>query len=76
MADMLREKYGLEPAEMWERVESEAGKAGVKLDLSQQPRMFLQKRRIHHPTRQTARDLARAGQCHRQCLLSGTSSDQ
>lgn len=40
VADMLREKYGREPREMWERVESEARKAGVTLDLSQQPRMF------------------------------------
>ena len=40
VADMLREKYGREPKEMWERVESEARKAGVELDLSQQPRMF------------------------------------
>ncbi|MBU1306723.1 MAG: DsbA family oxidoreductase [Alphaproteobacteria bacterium] len=40
VADMLREKYGREPSEMWERVESEARKAGVELDLSQQPRMF------------------------------------
>ena len=40
VADMLREKYGTDPREMWERVESEARKAGVALDLSQQPRMF------------------------------------
>jgi predicted DsbA family dithiol-disulfide isomerase len=40
VADMLRQKYGREPKEMWERVESEAKKAGVDLDLSQQPRMF------------------------------------
>ena len=40
VADMLREKYGRDPKEMWERVESEARKAGVELDLSQQPRMF------------------------------------
>jgi len=40
VADMLREKYGREPSEMWERVESEARKAGVELDLSKQPRMF------------------------------------
>ena len=39
VADMLREKYGKEPKEMWERVESEAKKAGIDLDLSQQPRM-------------------------------------
>lgn len=40
VAEMLREKYGREPREMWERVESEATKAGVTLDLSRQPRMF------------------------------------
>lgn len=40
VADMLREKYGKDPQEMWERVESEALKAGVELDLSKQPRMF------------------------------------
>jgi predicted DsbA family dithiol-disulfide isomerase len=40
VADMLREKYGRDPKEMWARVEGEARKAGVELDLSQQPRMF------------------------------------
>ena len=40
VADMLREKYGKDPKQMWERVEGEAKKAGVDLDLSQQPRMF------------------------------------
>jgi predicted DsbA family dithiol-disulfide isomerase len=40
VADMLRQKYGKEPKEMWERVESEAKKAGIDLDLSKQPRMF------------------------------------
>ena len=40
VADMLRERYGRDPSEMWERVESEARKAGVELDLSRQPRMF------------------------------------
>ncbi|KQX35812.1 hypothetical protein ASD04_11980 [Devosia sp. Root436] len=40
VADMLREKYGKEPSEMWARVEGEARKAGVELDLSRQPRMF------------------------------------
>jgi predicted DsbA family dithiol-disulfide isomerase len=37
---MIAEKYGKDPKEMWERVESEARKDGVELDLSQQPRMF------------------------------------
>ena len=40
VADMLKEKYGRDPKEMWERVESEARKAGVEMDLSKQPRMF------------------------------------
>jgi len=40
VGQMLREKYGKEPKEMWERVESEAAKSGITLDLSQQPRMF------------------------------------
>ena len=40
VADMLRQKYGKDPKEMWERVESEARKAGVEMDLSKQPRMF------------------------------------
>lgn len=40
VGEMLREKYGRDPAEMWARVESEAKKAGITLDLSQQPRMF------------------------------------
>jgi predicted DsbA family dithiol-disulfide isomerase len=40
VADMLREKYGKDPKDMWERVQSEARKAGVDLDLSKQPRMY------------------------------------
>ena len=40
VADMLRQKYGREPAEMWERVENEARKSGIDLDLSQQPRAY------------------------------------
>jgi predicted DsbA family dithiol-disulfide isomerase len=40
VADMLRERYGKDPSEMWARVEGEARKAGVELDLSKQPRMF------------------------------------
>ncbi|WP_423066649.1 DsbA family oxidoreductase [Devosia sp. CN2-171] len=40
VADMLREKYGRDPKEMWARVESEAKKSGIDLDLSQQPRSF------------------------------------
>ena len=40
VGEMLRSKYGKDPKEMWERVESEARKACVELDLSKQPRMF------------------------------------
>jgi len=40
VGEMLRAKYGRDPKEMWERVEGEAKKAGVDLDLSKQPRMF------------------------------------
>src|SRR5436305_10038941 len=40
VSDMLRQKYGREPREMWARVESEAKKAGIDLDLSRQPRMY------------------------------------
>ena len=40
VADMLRQRYGREPREMWARVEGEARSAGIDLDLSQQPRMF------------------------------------
>ena len=40
VADMLREKYGRDPKEMWARVEGEAKKSGIDLDLSQQPRSF------------------------------------
>jgi predicted DsbA family dithiol-disulfide isomerase len=40
VADMLREKYGRDPMEMWARVEGEARASGIELDLSQQPRSF------------------------------------
>jgi predicted DsbA family dithiol-disulfide isomerase len=40
VADMLREKYGRDPREMWARVEGEAKKSGIDLDLSQQPRSY------------------------------------
>ena len=40
VADMLRERYGRDPKEMWERVENEARTSGIDLDLSQQPRSF------------------------------------
>lgn len=40
VADMLREKYGRDPKEMWARVEQEAASTGIQLDLSQQPAVF------------------------------------
>ncbi len=40
VAEMLRTKYRREPKEMWARVEGEAKKSGIDLDLSQQPRSF------------------------------------
>jgi predicted DsbA family dithiol-disulfide isomerase len=40
VGEMLRAKYGRDPREMWARVEAEAKKAGIDLDLSQQPRTF------------------------------------
>lgn len=40
VAQMLREKYGRDPKEMWARVEGEAKKSGIDLDLSRQPRSF------------------------------------
>ncbi len=40
VAAMLREKYGREPREMQARVEEEARKSGIALDLSEQPRSF------------------------------------
>jgi Predicted dithiol-disulfide isomerase involved in polyketide biosynthesis len=40
VGEMLRAKYGRDPSEMWARVEGEAKKAGIALDLSRQPRMF------------------------------------
>ncbi len=40
VADMLRQKYGRDPKELWARVESEAQKTGIALDLSQQPKSY------------------------------------
>ncbi len=40
VAEMLRKKYGREPKDMWARVEGEAKKAGIDLDLGRQPRSF------------------------------------
>lgn len=40
VADMLREKYGRDPREMWDRVEAEARKDGVELDIARQTMRF------------------------------------
>lgn len=40
VAEMLRTKYGRDPRQMQARVEDEARKAGVSLDLSRQPRSY------------------------------------
>lgn len=40
VAAMLRERYGRDPREMWARVEGEARKSGIDLDLSRQPRSY------------------------------------
>ncbi len=40
VGEMLRSKYGREPAEIWARAESEARNSGIALDLSRQPRTF------------------------------------
>ncbi len=37
VGEMLREKYGREPKEIWARAEAEAKKSGIDLDLSKQP---------------------------------------
>jgi predicted DsbA family dithiol-disulfide isomerase len=38
--EMLRKKYGADPAKMWARVEGEARKSNIELDLSKQPMMY------------------------------------
>jgi len=40
VGEMLKQKYGREPREMWARPQAEAKKSGIELDLSQQPRTF------------------------------------
>lgn len=40
VVDMLREKYGRDPKEMWARLESEARSSGIALDMLQQPRSY------------------------------------
>jgi predicted DsbA family dithiol-disulfide isomerase len=54
VAEMLRTKYGRDPREMQGRVEDEARKAGLALDLSQQPRSYPTKKA--HTLTRLARD--------------------
>ena len=54
VAEMLRTKYGREPREMQARVEDEAKKAGLDLDLSKQPRSYPTKKA--HTLTRLARD--------------------
>ena len=48
--EMLREKYGRDPREMWDRVESEAKRLGIDLDLSKTERRYPTKK-AHTVTR-------------------------
>jgi predicted DsbA family dithiol-disulfide isomerase len=38
--DMLKQKYGVEPKQVWARAEAAARESGLDLDLSLQPRMY------------------------------------
>lgn len=38
--EKLRTKYGVEPEQLWGRVESAAADSGISLDLSRQPKMY------------------------------------
>jgi predicted DsbA family dithiol-disulfide isomerase len=38
--DMLRQKYGVEPKQVWARAEAAAAQSGIALDLSVQPMMY------------------------------------
>jgi predicted DsbA family dithiol-disulfide isomerase len=38
--EMLRQKYGADPKRLWARVEAEARKAGIELDLAKQPNAY------------------------------------
>lgn len=40
IADKLRKKYGVDPKQLWGKVESAARDSGIELDLSRQPRMY------------------------------------
>lgn len=62
--DMLRRKYGVDPAVMFARVEAAARDSGIPLDLSRQPRSYPTERGHtllrHAGERGTQRALARA----------------
>jgi predicted DsbA family dithiol-disulfide isomerase len=61
--EMLRQKYGVDPKRLWARVEAEARKAGIELDLSKQPNSYPTARAHtlirHAEGRGTARALVR-----------------
>lgn len=38
--EMLKKKYGVEPQQLWGRVESAAAQSGLSLDLSRQPNLY------------------------------------
>src|SRR5690349_14415683 len=38
--EMLRQKYGVEPRQLWARAEAAAKESGLALDLSVQPKMY------------------------------------
>lgn len=40
VAGMLRQKYGVDPKQLWERAESAARDSGIPLDLSLQPNIY------------------------------------
>ena len=40
IADKLRKKFGVEPQQLWGRVEAAARESGIALDLSLQPKMY------------------------------------
>lgn len=40
IAEKLRQKYGVEPKQLWERAEAAARESGLPLDLALQPKMY------------------------------------
>jgi len=44
VAEMLRRKYGRDPGEMWDRLEAEAAKSGIALDMRKQTQRYATQR--------------------------------